>query len=822
MRAANAFRFLCACRAAIATCCALALVFGALNDQAYAAEPDENIACVQHRLAELGFDPGPVDGLLGRGTKAAYAEYQESFLGPAGVSELKNDGALLDCVDIALNRTTAHRIPVDTGIELEAFLHRPLGNGRAFPAVVILHGWGGSAREVNYTARLLTASGFAALTVSMRGWGASDGTDDCGLKQSDDLVEVSKWLAARSEIDADRIGYLGYSQGGQVALLAAAKTDMPKFVVAFFPPTDMETWAKQTTNEGIPDYIKTFCGPDLDANSPVSVASDISAPVLLIHGTRDSRVPVTQSLSMAKAIEEAGGDVQTRLVPGQPHLFSDETWGNVIPDALAFIRKYLAIDPTLSDTKGAVQISESHLKRILVYADIPALSLPTNGPPRITLISPTCRECVQYLLERTTNAKGSVGANYETLLFFAQNDADLEIINHLMCDRLSASGVIFDFFHSLSLNSHFMLQNSEVDFYKRLLNTSRAIAISHGIKSEHLLECENNLELSQQLAAVTSMIAWPSPAERYSDQRAGDFVSVQKPWHSGGAGVGPSRNTRFLTQLRALNNTLRSLLRQVQIIEAQRDQIVTAVRSSTPQPRVSNGSSVREIVSGPTIPVRQVIESAVQDEPTGQNTLSSVLNSVNLEPGLTCQLSDAQCVYAPSESYGNVDTILAGLRMGRDNKYHNGVDSTFMSIVNALGLNSNFQVTDASYPAGLGSGGDGGAGFIYPPPYDEDLQGECVALTRALTGVGVTDTWEPDIDASLGTLTPGSPIATFTNGEYDNRHAAVFVSYIYSSAGQPIGMYLLDQNNSPDTTKPAGIRYYLYDDHDITYHSIRR
>ena len=55
----------------------------------------------------------------------------------------------------------------------------------------------------------------------MRGFGGSGGEDDCGLEQPDDVVAVVDDLRARHPSVA-RVGLLGISQGGQVALLAAA------------------------------------------------------------------------------------------------------------------------------------------------------------------------------------------------------------------------------------------------------------------------------------------------------------------------------------------------------------------------------------------------------------------------------------------------------------------------------------------------------------------------------------------------------------------------------------------------------------------------
>ncbi len=575
------------------------------------SDADEKVACVQSSLTQLGFDPGSVDGALGPATREAFKAYAESFRGLDQPTSFDASEALVECVDLVLSRVTKHRISVADGISLEAYLHRPLGNGRAFPTVVVLHGWGGSAKETNYTAQLLTASGFAALTVSMRGWGGSDGVDDCGLEQATDTVAILEWLAERSDIDGDRLGLLGYSQGGQVALLAAAQSKIPRFVTAFFPPVNMTSWAEQTTNEGILNYVREFCAPDMDARSPINFADQISAPVLLVHGTRDSRVPVTQSLEMSSALKEANVPVLTKLVPGAPHLFSSATWESLFPDVIDFTRKNL-VATKQTQTSNDAYASKVDVSQVAVFLDIPALSIPTDEPSRLSLISPSCSECVDYLAERTSRIGVAAQKEDETILFFAQNDADLEILSHFFCDRSKTAPIVTEYIEQIRRHSHFLESASEVEFVDGLRAMSHEVASSHGVSTERLAECTSDSELHAQLAASTAMIAWAAFTEDDLDQTTGTMRAVNIPGYRGGTGVGPNRNARFLSQLRAIKETLRHILRETERIEAQRERVANAARSSQPRRIASSRSSSRREASAPRIPVQEIIDTAVQ------------------------------------------------------------------------------------------------------------------------------------------------------------------------------------------------------------------
>lgn len=96
------------------------------------------------------------------------------------------------------------------------------------PAVLMLHGFGSSRNEVgNLFARqaeALAARGIASLRIDFRGFGKSDG--DTGSTTIDSQLEDAKvglaYLTKVKGIDSARVGVLGFSLGGGVAMLAAA------------------------------------------------------------------------------------------------------------------------------------------------------------------------------------------------------------------------------------------------------------------------------------------------------------------------------------------------------------------------------------------------------------------------------------------------------------------------------------------------------------------------------------------------------------------------------------------------------------------------
>lgn len=134
-------------------------------------------------------------------------------------------------------------------VRLEGALYLPRRANAPFPAVIFLHGAGEETRhEGRSPARLLARHGFAGLVYDKRGSGESTG--DLVTATYEDLaadaVAARLLLSARSDIDRDRIGYKGTSEGGWIAPLAAV-TGGAAFIVAV--STTAETPAEQVRYE---------------------------------------------------------------------------------------------------------------------------------------------------------------------------------------------------------------------------------------------------------------------------------------------------------------------------------------------------------------------------------------------------------------------------------------------------------------------------------------------------------------------------------------------------------------------------------------------
>ncbi|HEY7432161.1 MAG TPA: alpha/beta fold hydrolase, partial [Streptosporangiaceae bacterium] len=136
------------------------------------------------------------------------------------------------------------RIPVVDGpannqhVVIDATFFTPAGHDRV-PAILLAHGFGGTKHEVRPEAEDLARAGFAVLTWSARGFGASTG--QIGLDSPDyevkDTEQLVTWLARQPRVLLDRpgdprAGITGTSYGGGISLLASAYDHRIDAVVA--------------------------------------------------------------------------------------------------------------------------------------------------------------------------------------------------------------------------------------------------------------------------------------------------------------------------------------------------------------------------------------------------------------------------------------------------------------------------------------------------------------------------------------------------------------------------------------------------------------
>ncbi len=250
------------------------------------------------------------------------------------------------------------------GLDIHGYLTLPpFRAAKNLPLIVLPHGgpWDRDYVDFDWQAQVLASRGYAVLQPNYRGSiGYSDAFTDAangqiGRKMQTDLSDGVRWLAAQGTVDAKRVAIFGASYGGYAAL-AGATLDPGVYncAVSVAGLSDFSPWIDfLTTNYDSRQapQVQFWIQVIGDKNtwndvSPARQAAKASCPVLLIHGTDDTVVPIDQSQRMEKAMKEAGKDVQLVTYKGQDHW---ETVGSsrieMMKVALDFLMKHNPPDP---------------------------------------------------------------------------------------------------------------------------------------------------------------------------------------------------------------------------------------------------------------------------------------------------------------------------------------------------------------------------------------------------------------------------------------------------------------------------------------------
>lgn len=227
------------------------------------------------------------------------------------------------------------------GQTVYGMMHLPEGKGK-FPAVALCHGFTGNRIETHRLfvkmARLLAASGIAALRFDFRGSGESEGDFEQVTVSGEitDALAALDFLRKQPEIDPNRIGLIGLSLGGCVATCAASRDGKVKALVLWaavailkglsiegVPPETRDLLEKQGwVDFGGWKVSKKFY-EDAAKIDPLREALRYDGAVLIIHGAKDTVVPVDHAHRYHSTFQCTK---KLHIIPDADHTFARVNW----------------------------------------------------------------------------------------------------------------------------------------------------------------------------------------------------------------------------------------------------------------------------------------------------------------------------------------------------------------------------------------------------------------------------------------------------------------------------------------------------------------
>lgn len=221
-------------------------------------------------------------------------------------------------------------IPTRDGEAITAYHYYPKHmKMNKLPLIVMPHGGPEVRNYFSYSHRVqyYVSRGYQVVRMNFRGssgYGkafAEAGYGEWGGVMQDDITDTVQYFHSRGLASPDKTCIVGYSYGGYAALYGGASTpELYKCIVSGGGLSDLKLSMKNIARDYGKDsetyeyWLKSKGDPKADAEnyaqkSPVNLAENFQAPVLLIHGELDGNVRVEQSKRMEKALKKAGKPV---------------------------------------------------------------------------------------------------------------------------------------------------------------------------------------------------------------------------------------------------------------------------------------------------------------------------------------------------------------------------------------------------------------------------------------------------------------------------------------------------------------------------------
>lgn len=264
-----------------------------------------------------------------------YAEIYTSSLPPSFPVKLTHAGDQLAGFETA-KREVIHWKSGD-GATIEGVLYKPenFDPSKKYPLLVVIHGGPTGIDQPTvradhyYPMERFVAKGALILRPNYHGSAGygeafrSLNVRNLGVGDYADVISGVDYLIAQGLVDKDRVGSMGWSEGGYISAFITTSSDRFKAVSVGAGISDWMTYYANTDiTPFTPQYLHGTPWDDPEVyrkTSPISYIAKAKTPTLIQHGGADRRVPIANAFELRQALEDHGVPVKMVIYDGFGH-----------------------------------------------------------------------------------------------------------------------------------------------------------------------------------------------------------------------------------------------------------------------------------------------------------------------------------------------------------------------------------------------------------------------------------------------------------------------------------------------------------------------
>ena len=214
------------------------------------------------------------------------------------------------------------------GLMITGYINKPIGDQDVYPAIIYCRGgnrdFGTFGRRQLEQQRNLAGQGFVVLSSQLRGNIFSQGTDEMGGADLDDILQLIKIAKNLSFVNEQRIGIHGVSRGGRNAYQISRISDEVIAVSVIGSPVDIRDShsyrPKKYTKVNLPLIGDTInFKNEYDKRSPILWVDELNEPLLILHGVDDWRCKVENVKRIIPELEKYNKEFEYHFIEGGSH-----------------------------------------------------------------------------------------------------------------------------------------------------------------------------------------------------------------------------------------------------------------------------------------------------------------------------------------------------------------------------------------------------------------------------------------------------------------------------------------------------------------------